>query len=97
MTLPKVGEYPKFLEVRDEKYSIRIVNKIPGEDKNTFGLCDDDSKIIWLRKNQSRRGMFRTLIHELLHAVECEYSIKLKHKKINVLELALEALITDNF
>lgn len=97
MKLPKVEQYPKFLEVRDEKYSIRIVDRIPGQDKHTFGLCDDDDKIIWLRKKQSRRGLFRTLLHELLHAIECEYNIKLKHKRINVLELALEALITDNF
>lgn len=96
MKLPLSAKYPKTLEIKDEIYQIRIVKKIPNEDSRTMGLCDDGKKIIWIKSRQSKRGMFRTFIHELLHAIECEYSIKLKHKRIDILELALEALITDN-
>jgi len=91
------ADYPKAVSIRDEVYQIRMVKRIPGETKDTFGICDDDKKIIWIRRNQSSRGLLRTFIHELLHAVEAEWSVKLRHKKINVLEVALEALLMDNF
>ncbi len=97
MILPKPGKYPKTVNVKDEIYRIRVVKRIPKCDASVFGLCDDGDKIIWIRRQQSPRGMFRTFIHELLHAVESEYKLNLNHKRINVLELALEALITDNY
>lgn len=97
MKFPKAKDYPKTIDIKDETYQLRMVNKIPGQTKDTFGICDDTAKIIWVRKNQSKRGLLRTTIHEFLHAVEAEYSIKLRHKRINILEIALEALLTDNF
>ncbi len=97
MNLPKSKSYPKSINVRDEVYQIRLVKHVPGLEAEDFGLCDNDKKIIWLKKSQSPKGLLRTLIHELLHAIECEYNVKLRHKKIDVLEVALEALLSDNF
>jgi hypothetical protein len=96
MKLPKSSDYPKFINVNDEKYSVRLVKRIPGEDKSCCGQCDDGRKIIWIRSSQSPLGLFRTLIHELLHAVEAEHSIKLKHSLVYDLEVALTALVMDN-
>ena len=96
MKLPSAKNYPKFINVNDEKYELRMVTRIPGSDKGDLGMCDDGRKIIWIRKNQSQMGIFRTFIHEILHACECEHSIKIKHEQIYALELALSALIVDN-
>jgi hypothetical protein len=97
MMPPKLTQYPKTIEVRDEVYQVRIVGHIPGEEKGTFGLCDPAERIIWLRKGQSRKGLMRTFIHELLHAIESEYNVKLKHKRINILEGAIVDFLVDNF
>ena len=96
MKFPAVKDYPREIYVKDITYQIRYVNTIKGK-KRLLGLCDDDAKIIWVRKTQSPRGIFRTLLHELLHAIEYEYDVLLKHNRIGVLEVALEALLTDNF
>lgn len=96
MKLPNAKDYPKFINVNDEKYQIRLVKRIPKSPKSDCGMCDDGDKIIWIRKNQSPMGLFRTFIHELLHAVEAEHSIKIKHEQIYALEVALASLIADN-
>ena len=70
MKFPAVKDYPREIYVKDITYQIRYVNKIKGK-KRLLGLCDDDAKIIWVRKTQSPRGIFRTLLHELLHAAAC--------------------------
>lgn len=97
MKLPAAKDYPKFVNVHDEKYEIRMVTRIPGADKDQYGECDDGAKIIHIRKNQSPMGLFRTFLHEVLHAIECEYRLKLKHEQVDSLEVALTALIVDNF
>jgi len=73
-----------------------MVKRIPREDRGTCGLCDDGAKIIWIRSDQSPKGLFKTLIHELLHAVEAEYGLRIKHEMIYSLETALADLILDN-
>lgn len=96
MRLPAANCYPKFINVNDERYEIRMVKRIPGEKRADCGLCDDGRKIIWIRKTQSPMGLFRTFLHEILHAIECEHSIRIKHEQVYALELAFSALIVDN-
>jgi hypothetical protein len=97
MKFPTQSQYPKVLHVDDATYKIKFVKRIPHEEKRTLGLCDPDTKTIWIRISHSPRGMFRTFIHESLHAIEFEYDLKIKHKMIYSLERALEALVVDNF
>lgn len=97
MKLLSAKDYPKFINVNDERYEIRMVSKIPGEAAGDCGLCDDGKRIIWIRKTQSPAGLFRTFIHEILHAVEAEYNVPLKHQQVYALETALSALIMENF
>ena len=97
MKLPRAKDYPKTINVKDEVYQVRLVARIPGEDRTVEGMCDDGAKIIWIRKDQSPRGLMRTFIHELAHALDGEYSIRLRHAQVYRLEEALEAFLTDNF
>lgn len=97
MNPPKIENYPKTININDSTYEVRIVSKIPGEPSDTAGLCDTDKKIIWIQKDQSKRGLLRTAIHEILHAFEEEHSIKLKHSTVYQLEVAIETFLNDNF
>lgn len=90
-------KFPKSVFIRDNKYRIKVVTKIPGESNTTIGLCNWDKKVIHLVKNQSSRGMVRTFIHELLHALAYEYDFKLKHRTVYALEEAIEEFLEDNF
>lgn len=62
--------------------------------KKVFGECrfSDDVKPalrqIVLSSDQSDEEALRTYMHEVLHAIEIEYKIKLPHKVIDVLEKA---------
>lgn len=95
--LPNPKRYPKFLNIKDERYQVLIVKHIPKESKTLNGLCDGDVKKIWIRKGQSPFGLFRTYIHEVLHALEFEYHIRIRHETIYELEVAIAALMQDNF
>ncbi len=97
MKLPSAKKYPKFLNVKDERYQVLMVDKIPGEAATLSGLCDGDVKKIWIRKNQSPAGLFRTYVHEVLHALEFEWHIRIRHETIYQLEIAIAALMEDNF
>lgn len=92
----KASEYPKTVYIHDESYEVRVVKRIPGENPDCHGLCDFGRKIIWIRSNQSPKGLFRTFLHEVLHAMSHEFSFKLNHPTVYSLEIALESFFSDN-
>lgn len=96
MKFPSPNEYPKEIYIEDATYKVKFVKTIPHHSKKAVGLCDGQKQIIYIRAGQSPRGTFRTLVHECLHAIDFEYGVRLKHKHIYILELALEALLADN-
>jgi len=96
MKLPKAEAYPKELHINEETYTVHVVKRIPGEPASTLGLCDFGTKQIHIKK-ASKAQMFRTLIHETLHAMECEYSMDLKHETVYKLERAIGDLLLMNF
>ena len=99
MSLPKASQYPKKICINDEVYTIRLVKRIPHKDAapRDNGLCDYNTRTIYIRSTQSSRGIFRTFIHEVLHAIHGEWGFKLNHKTVYELEIALDALLVDNF
>lgn len=97
MKLISAKDYPKFIYVNDEKYEVRLVKRVPGGPNTDCGLCDSEIKVIWIRKTQSPAGLFHTFVHEVLHALEAEYSIDIKHRTIYELEVAIASFVTDNF
>lgn len=89
---------PKTLRVKDADYAVRVVATIPDDPKGRLvGLCCAETETIYLAKNQSDRDLLKTLIHEILHAVEFEWDIDIRHKQIYALEEPLYRLIADNF
>lgn len=97
MNIPKKSEYMKSIDVNDQTYEIKIVKQVPKNKKDVLGLCDWENKVIYINGRQSAKGLFRTLVHEVLHAFEFEYNLKLKHKHIYVLERIIVDFLLDNF
>lgn len=72
-------------------------NVIVGSDKSSaFGYTCSQSKIIFLKMGMSPRLARKTLIHEILHALEDEYKFRLPHSAVYLLEGPLEAVLRLN-
>src|SRR5882724_10806013 len=82
---------PKSLWVGDELYEIEVV-----AGKVYLGKCDFRKKRIRLSNRLRGAELLSTLIHELLHAVEHEFAIPLKHSVVYKLEEAILSVCSDN-
>jgi hypothetical protein len=90
-SLPNQKSYPEAIYVGAEAY------KITFEDMRDFGMTNFSKQRIYIKKGMSPRETFSTFIHEVLHAMEHEHNIRIKHKVIYKLEKALYELLVDNF
>lgn len=96
MRLPRIKDYPKSILVRDEEYRISFVKVIKG-DPTTLGQCCSSECKIWIKKGQGPAETLKTFVHEVLHALEFEYKIKIKHRSVYRLEVAIFELLLANF
>lgn len=90
--LPKQNQYPKRIYFSNECYRIKFKKGL-----NCFGITDSEKKLITIKDGLSPRELLNTVIHELLHVIEFERPIKIKHKKIYKWERAIAELLIDNF
>jgi hypothetical protein len=92
---PRQKDYPKELLIGDAIYRIRFVKKIDPT-KKVVGLCDPCDKEILILQGLSPLERFKSFIHEILHALEYEYEIKMDHSLIYKLEEPIAFLLLDN-
>lgn len=97
MKLREAKDYPKEIHIGEETYEIRVVKKMPSNLKGCVGACDPGKHVIYIKKGLTKSQMFRTFIHECLHAIEFEFEIPIKHKTIYQLEKAITDTILSNF
>ena len=94
---PTCRQYPKHIYVRGTQWDIKFCRKTPdtypGEG---VGLCDPETKTIYIKYKQPPRETFLTFIHELLHAIEDEYEVEIGHPIIEPLEYAVANLLENN-
>lgn len=88
------ADFPKELFLGENNWQIRFVRSLDGI--KTLGLCDPADHIIYILQGQSPKERFKTFVHELLHALEYEYSFEMPHKSIYDLEEPLTRLWEDN-
>ena len=90
--LPRQASYPKKVYFRDEVYYIKFKKNF-----HCYGETDPLKKVITIQSGMSARETLATLIHELLHVIEFESPLKVKHKMIYKLERAMVEILIDNF
>jgi Zn-dependent peptidase ImmA (M78 family) len=66
------------------------------DEASTVGYCDDTAKVIYMKDQQELDETYGTLVHELVHAMDHTYSIKLRHSQVRKLELALAEFMRQN-
>lgn len=87
-------DYPRQFVIRDSLWDVKFVQKLDG--KLTAGLCDPSCQTIYVRLGQTKIERLKTVIHELLHAMEHEYAITIPHKMVYTLEAPLAEFLLDN-
>lgn len=96
MRLPRHSQYPKEVLVNGETYRVKFVRRIQN-DSTLLGLCCSGTKTIWIKKGQNAMERLKTFVHEVLHAFEFEYDIKIPHKLIRDLEPIIVDYFISNF
>jgi hypothetical protein len=56
------------------------------DDETTLGLCDPETRMIYLKMGQSETETIKSLIHEVLHAIEAEHDTPIPHRVVYTLE-----------
>lgn len=88
-------DYPKEVIIGGRSWKIKFRRVIEG-DRRYLGMCYFEDAEIHIRLGQSRRDRLATYFHEILHAFEWEYDVKLGHKIICKLEYAQSDFVLDN-
>lgn len=91
----RIKDYPARVKVKDAYYRIVWVRDIPGYPTGELaGCCCSATKTIWIALGQSPEERAQTVAHELAHAIDFEYGLKLPHRLIYKLEAPLVDLFT---
>jgi len=98
MRIPRIRDYNNtHWVVGDEVYKCTVHKKLPLKNNGeAFGLCDQAKKKIKLAAWQGKIEGLRTLLHELLHAVEQEYQITLNHETLDIVSIAIADILIMN-
>ena len=83
---------------------IKIKNRVVYEivwvdsfkDPKTLGECRFDARQIALKTGQSDRETLKTLIHEILHAIDYERGIPIRHRTVYQMETAIYYILFHN-
>jgi hypothetical protein len=92
----KPKDYPRQLVIGENIWDLRFCRKIPEEPSTTLGLCDPSEHVIWIRMGQTPEERFKTLAHELCHALAFEWGLKENHAIIHALEEPILRFFLDN-
>ncbi len=87
--------YPPKLRIGDRTYRVRFVGLIENDPDN-LGVFDPNSIEIKIQRGLSPDETLKTFLHELFHAFEYEYEIKLRHKDVYALEEATFDFLSAN-
>lgn len=92
----KLGGITKYADtwvIGDSLYELKFVRKM---NEDSLGICDPSAKRLAVKKGQTRIEIFRTFIHEAMHAMEAEGDHDIPHKHIEFLEVWFGDFLLDN-
>lgn len=61
-----------------------------------LGRCDPNKKQMLISMKHGKREAERTFIHEVLHAIEFEYDLRIPHALIRILEIPIWKILKLN-
>jgi hypothetical protein len=94
----KRNHYPTSMKVGKSTYKVELAPFIEeGEGKITRGYCCTKRKTIVLLATLSEAELFSTFIHELLHAIEHEHDVRIKHSLVYAMEGPISEVLKKNF
>ena len=90
--LPTQKMYPRKIFLRDDCWKIVFKKNL-----DCYGITDSGNNTITIKSGLAPRALLATFIHELMHAIEFNTPLKIKHKDVYALEEAIVELLLDNF
>lgn len=84
---------PKSFKAGRTNFKVNFVDKF--EDGNYLGLSDWNKNSIYIKKNQTKKELVKTYIHECLHIFSDEFDLKLSEKQVQGLEKTLHFWISN--
>lgn len=91
---------PRKVQIGDSEWSVvRLDEVAPTDEKGrvTFGYCDTESQTLEVLKGLDLLTLVATFVHEVGHAIEDEYGIKIPHRLLHALDIPIARFIIDNF
>lgn len=83
--LPGPRKYPKHLTIRGEHWEVKFARNLDkradasSDESPILGLCEPDTKTIWIKLGQSKIDTLKTFVHEIVHAIEDEHGFTIPH------------------
>ncbi len=90
--LPLQKSYPKKIHFGSEVYLIKFKKGL-----SCYGMTDSEKKVITIKDGLGAYQLFTTLIHEIIHVIEFETPIKIRHKTVYKLEKGIVEILLENF
>jgi regulator of RNase E activity RraB len=83
------------IKIAGMKYEVKETENLT-RDHGSLGNCCGNNLTINVDKDLKEDVKKKTLLHEIIEALNFEYDLEFQHNKICVLETALFAVIKDN-
>lgn len=90
-----IKEFPKEIEIKDGIF-YKIKFKRTLQNSKYDGICFFHDKEIWISTGLTRRERLETFWHEVQHALDYEWELKIPHKMIYNLEKPMSFLFSRN-
>jgi hypothetical protein len=72
---------PRSFRVKGRRWTLRFVPLVNGE-PDTLGCCYRDNRIVEIKTGLNSRHRLEIWLHEIAHAIEFEYGVKMPHGKL---------------
>lgn len=83
------------LKISGVVYSIKEIDGL-ARDREALGEHCGNTAVINLDNGLTSQIQQKTLLHEIIEAINYQYELHLEHNKISVLETAIFAILKDN-
>ena len=85
---------PPVVKILGQEYKIEFLGD--KKKRNFIGRCFPNANIIQLEETLCKDKMGEVYLHEVLHAIDENLELGMKHKSINRLAIALYQFLKDN-